>query len=57
MCIRDKANPELNYDALTNELNQEILRFNAGSKPHGKKVVNEESNTDNTDNVSPEKVA
>lgn len=51
------ANPELNYDALTNELNQEILRFNAGSKPHGKKVVNEESNTDNTDNVSPEKVA
>ena len=35
--MAELANPELNYVPLINELNQEIMRFNAGSKPHSKK--------------------
>lgn len=40
------ANPELNYDALTNELNQEIIRFNAGSKPRVRPIVNDILNSE-----------
>lgn len=45
------GNPELSYDALISELNQEIMRFNAGSKPRRKSTTTTEENPENSENT------
>ena len=49
------ANPDLQYDALINELNLEITRFNAGSKPRSRKTGEVEVPVDTTEKTDTEK--
>ena len=47
--VAELSNPDINYTDLINELNQEILRFNSGSKSRTQpeeEVIPESESTD-----------